>query len=161
NATLNGSFIGNGADTHYSFEWGPTTAYGTSTSSTDAGSPGGPATTPMSATLSGLKPYTTYHYRVVATNRGRPAYGEARMFTTTPGAPTGKGAAATGVHADRAVLHGQIDPNGAVTEVHFEYVDDPTFQESGWADALSAPTPTIPIGMSKHFQAAETLVDGL
>jgi hypothetical protein len=160
-ATLNGSYVGNGADTHYFFEWGPTTSYGSSTSDTDAGSPGGPGRTALSATLSGLTPFTTYHYRVVADNGGGPTFGEDRMFTTTPGSPTGKGAAATGVHADRALLHGEIDPEGAVTDVHFEYVDDATFQESGWSEALTAPTSAIPVGMSKHFRSAQILVDGL
>ncbi len=57
------------------------------------------------------------------------------MFTTTPGVPTGQGAAVTAVHSDRAVLHAQVNPNGADTNVHFEYVDDATFQQSGWANA--------------------------
>ncbi|HEY7256950.1 MAG TPA: hypothetical protein VH476_09745 [Solirubrobacterales bacterium] len=160
-ATLNGSFVGNGADTHYFFEWGPSTAYGNATSSADAGSPGGPGRTAMVASLAGLNPFTTYHYRVVADNGGGNAYGEDQEFTTTPGVPVGKGAAATAVHADRALLHGQIDPNGAVTDVHFEYVDDPTFQKTGWTEALSAPTPATPVGMSKHFQSTQTQIDGL
>ena len=30
-ATLNGAFVGNGEETHYYFEWGPTAAYGQTT----------------------------------------------------------------------------------------------------------------------------------
>ncbi len=43
------------------------------------------------------------------------------------------------VHSDRAVLHGEVNPNGRRHHYHFEYVDDAHFQESGFADAAEAP----------------------
>jgi hypothetical protein len=159
-ATLNGSFAGNGEDTHYHFEWGPTEAYGNITQLEAAGSPSGPARTPLSTDLTGLNPYTTYHFRVVATNGSGTTDGQDQMFTTTPGAPSANGAAVTAVHSDRALFHGQINPNGADTTVHFEYVDDATFQQSGFANA-TVTSSEIGIGMSKHFQSASTLVDRL
>ncbi len=70
-ATLNASFLGNGEDTHYYFEWGTTTSYGNQTTippGEDAGSPSGPTPTGLSFHLTGLEPATTYHYRVVAEN---------------------------------------------------------------------------------------------
>ena len=110
--------------------------------------------TPLSSTLTGLTPYTTYHYRVVATNggghqlrRGSDLHDDARG-SHRPGARS-----ATDVHSDRAVLHAQVNPNGADTTVHFEYVDDADFQQSGWADATET-SPEIGVGMSKHFQSA-------
>ena len=164
-AMLHGSFVGNGEDTRYYFEWGPTAAYGNRTQippGTDAGSPLGPDRAPLSFELSGLTPYTTYHYRVLASNENGAAlgHGQDQIFTTTPGVPSSQGVAASAVHSDRAVLHGQVNPNGADTTVHYEYVDDATFQQSGWAEAQVS-NPDISIGMGRHFQSASQLVDGL
>jgi hypothetical protein len=162
-ATLNASFVGDGTDTTYYFEWGPTTAYANKTAAPpgdDAGSPSGPARTALSKDLTGLNPYSTYHFRVVATNGAGTANGQDQIFTTTPDAPSAQGAAVTGVHSDRAIFHGQVNPNGADTTVHFEYVDDATFQQSGFANATKT-SPEIGVGMSKEFASASQLVDGL
>src|SRR3954453_10306467 len=74
--------------TTYHFEYGTTTAYGTSTPTTDAGA--GTADVPATATLTGLAPGTTYHYRLVATNAGGTTPG-ADMTFTTQAAPGGVG----------------------------------------------------------------------
>ena len=58
-AQLNGSFVGNGEDTHYYFEWGTDQSYGHTTTAppgVDAGSGSGP--TPAAANLSELTPQT-------------------------------------------------------------------------------------------------------
>jgi len=162
-ATLNASFVGDGTHTHYYFEWGPTTDYGNETATppgADAGSPSGPSRTVIPAELTGLSPYSTYHFRVVATNGSGTTVGQDQFFTTTPGPPSAQDAAVTAVHSDRALLHGQVNPNGAETMVHFEYVDDATFKQSGWANA-KVTSPNIDIGMSKHFQSPSQFVDGL
>ena len=149
-ATLNASFVGNGEATQYLFEWGRTKAYGTSTT-VDSVSPADGVTESLSAALQGLEPYSTYHYRVVATNGSGTSHGGDEMFTTTPGIPSVTGESVTLVHSDRAVLHGSVDPNGADTKVHFEYVPDEEFSTSGFENAFRTPT-EIPIGMSKHSQ---------
>ncbi|MGA8744561.1 MAG: hypothetical protein WB507_01700 [Solirubrobacterales bacterium] len=162
-ATLNASFVGDGSDTHYYFEWGPTVAYGNLTAAPpgdDAGSPTGPARTPNSTELTGLEPYSTYHYRVIASNGSGTSQGRDQMFTTTPGAPTAQSPAVTVVHSDRAIFHGEVDPNGTPTKASFEYVENTTFQQSGWAHAEKT-SPEIEIGMSKHYQSVSQSVDGL
>jgi hypothetical protein len=63
--------------TSYWFEYGTTTAYGPTTAATDA------ATGTAAATLAGLTPGTTYHYRLVAANSGVAARGADQTFTTT------------------------------------------------------------------------------
>ena len=165
-ATLNGSFAGNGEDTYYYFEWGRTAAYGSTTVAPpgeDAGSSSGPDRTAVSADLTNLKPYTTYHFRIVASNHGGSsiAYGEDQMFSTPPGVPTITGEWANQVHSDRARIHGEVDPNGADTSYHFEYVDDASYQESGFADAKESPEGAVKIGRSKQFVRAEALIYGL
>ena len=154
-ATLNGSLVGNGSATHYYFEWGPTAAYGNTSAAPpgeDAGSPSGPSTRRSPTTLTGLSPYTTYHYRVVATSGGGTSHGEDRdVHDDAPGAPSAQGAAVTAVHSDRVVFHGQINPNGADTPVHFEYVDDADLPAERLARTRRATTPRSRIGMSKQF----------
>ena len=65
-ATLHGGVNPKGRHTHYHFEFGLTTAYGSSTPSADAGA--GLGEVAVAAGLSGLEPATTYHFRLVATN---------------------------------------------------------------------------------------------
>jgi hypothetical protein len=79
-AKLNGTVNPKGTDTHYYFQYGKTTAYGSSTSSTDAGSGlGGVA---VAATITGLEAGTSYHFRVVATSAGGTVYGSDQEFKT-------------------------------------------------------------------------------
>jgi hypothetical protein len=79
-ATLNGTVNPNATDTRYYFQYGETTAYGSSTSEGDAGS--GTAAVPESATVTGLEPNTTYHYRLVAKSTAGESYGADSTFTT-------------------------------------------------------------------------------
>jgi hypothetical protein len=77
-ATLSGTVDGRGASTSYRFEYGPTTAYGSTTLAAAAGSGTGTVT----ARLDGLSPATTFHYRLVATSSGGTTKGADRTFTT-------------------------------------------------------------------------------
>jgi len=78
--TLKGSVNANNASTAVTFEYGTTTAYGTSVTAT--GSPvAGTSVTSVTCTPT-LLPNTTYHYRVVGTNLGGTTYGLDQTFTT-------------------------------------------------------------------------------
>lgn len=80
-ATLTGAVTPNGGATTYSFQYGTTSAYGAVTRSASAGK--GNTSQGVSASLSGLTPDTTYHYRVVATNAEGTAVGPDQTFTTS------------------------------------------------------------------------------
>jgi hypothetical protein len=84
-ATLNG-VAGpnwpNGDRTSYLFQYGRTTAYGKS--SRTGTIPRGPAATSVSATIGGLRPSTTYHFRIVAFNPDGRVVGADKKFTTAP-----------------------------------------------------------------------------
>jgi hypothetical protein len=157
-ATLNGEFAGNGEETHYHFEWGPTAAYGHSTTPA-AVSPGNGVSEPLSAPITGLAPFSTYHFRVVANNGGGTSVAEDRMFTTPPGVPSIVTESVTVVHSDRAFMHGTAIANGAPTEVHFEYVADDEYQRSGFANAIKVGGEE-PIGMGKEARTTTVPITG-
>ena len=102
--TVSGTVNPNGQDTSYHFEYGTTTDYGQSTSSSGAGS--GSSAVPVTASLSGLDPGTTYHYRLVAGNATGTTQGADRTFTTTAPPPRG---------AKARVLAGDVFLNGSGT----------------------------------------------
>lgn len=78
--TLNGTVNPDNLATTYHFEYGLTSAYGSSTPTQSAGSDY--AVHSESATISGLLPGTTYHYRIVATNAIGTSDGADMTFTT-------------------------------------------------------------------------------
>jgi hypothetical protein len=87
-ATLRGSSNPLGRATSVHFEYGTTTSYGSQTTAQAIGS--GSASTSFQATVDGLQPATTYHFRAVAVNSAGTANG-ADMTLTTPAAPVQPG----------------------------------------------------------------------
>ncbi|HEX5414425.1 MAG TPA: S8 family serine peptidase, partial [Chloroflexota bacterium] len=75
-ATLTGSVSAHGQATEYYFEYGTTTEYGQSVPSTAGKLPSGTQYVPVSATISGIVPGQTYHYRLVTTMGDGNEYGE-------------------------------------------------------------------------------------
>jgi len=79
-ATLIGSVDPRTRATNWWFEYGTTTAYGSQTASRSAGS--GSTARAVSAAVSGLRPGTTYHYRLVARNDAGTTRGADASLTT-------------------------------------------------------------------------------
>ena len=105
---LKGSVDPYGLDTHYHFEYGTTTSYGTNVPVPDADAGSNEGFVPVSQTVTGLQPGTTYHFRLEASNSYGPKTSNDETFTTpsdsgtpppsnqfTIGAATTKGAIAT------------------------------------------------------------------
>jgi hypothetical protein len=67
-ATLEAKIDPSGFATNYRFEWGPTTAYGTSVPADFEPFVGSGEPVRVTAKIGGLSPGTIYHFRVVATN---------------------------------------------------------------------------------------------
>jgi phosphodiesterase/alkaline phosphatase D-like protein len=80
-ATLNGTVNANGSSTTVTFEYGTTTAYGT-TVSADQSPVTGTTDTAVSVAIGGLQPGTTYHYRVVGQNSSGTTLGADSTFAT-------------------------------------------------------------------------------
>jgi hypothetical protein len=79
---LNGSVDPYGLDTHYHFEYGTTTSYGTNVPVPDADAGSNEGFVPVSQTVTGLQPSTTYHFRLVASNSAGPNTSRDETFTT-------------------------------------------------------------------------------
>jgi virginiamycin B lyase len=79
-ATIAGVVNPRGTRTTVTFEYGPTSAYGTDTSEQDAGA--GEDLTRLTTTLKGLEAATTYHYRVVTRSGVGTVRGDDETFTT-------------------------------------------------------------------------------
>ncbi len=81
-ATLEGNVNPNGLDSHYYFEYGTTSAQYDSVAPALPGNDAGSGTTPVhiSVGLTGLAPYVTYYYRVVASSSSGTSYGGQKEF---------------------------------------------------------------------------------
>ncbi|MGI8559249.1 MAG: fibronectin type III domain-containing protein [Solirubrobacteraceae bacterium] len=128
-ATVAGTVNPAGAATNYSFQYGPTTSYGLQTAPQSAGS--GTSAAPVSATISGLTPASTYHYRVTATSGATTVPGADQTFTTP-----GKAAA--------SALAAAVDPAGGNTAVALNLTigADPAGTPAGQVSTVAEAFPT-------------------
>jgi hypothetical protein len=135
-ATLGGNVNPNGADTHYYFQYGKTSAYGSTTSSVDAGS--SRSTMPVTAPVSSLQAAATYHYRIVASNIAGTSYGADHVFTTTQ---TKRVVPVLRENGEQYVWY-----RDAERRLHFWYWNDVKWSENylGVAGAMAGePTPVL------------------
>ena len=123
-ATLNGSIDLNGENTTYVFEYGLTAEYDHSTLAAEAGP--GTGTTPVAAAISGLEPYKTYHYRLVATNPvGTSVGADMTIRSSPPQLPELGATTATDVTPSSAILRSAISPGFGRTVYRFQYGTTP------------------------------------
>ena len=108
------------ATTDCYFEWGPDLSYGNKVPCSEGSVFSGSADQQVSAPLSGLVKGTVYHYRVVAENANATISGLDRPFSPSA-APTLSNEFVSEVHSDSVILHGDVNPEGAASEYHFEY----------------------------------------
>jgi hypothetical protein len=101
-ATLNGSIQTGGVATLWQFEYGTSTSYGKTTTANSI--PAGGSTVVVATSITGLKPGTKYHFRlVVQTGGGKSPYpiavtnGADKTFTTKPSGKVTLGATILGI----------------------------------------------------------------
>jgi len=166
-ATVHGTVAPNGQATTYHFDYGTTSAYGSSTPSASAGS--GTTTVDVSAALSGLKPQTTYHYRLVATSSDGTSEGADATFTTSNPPPSVTTQAASSVTSSSAHLNGSVGPNGLATTYHFEYgtttaygsrTSDASAGSGTGSTDVSARVGGLQAGTRYHFRIVATNASG-
>ncbi len=119
-ATLNGTVMANTNTVNVSFEYGLTTAYGTTVAGTPA-TVTGSTVTPVLSNITGLAPLTTYNYRAVGTIGLFKFYGANQTFTTLAAPPTVVTLSASPVGDTDATMRGTVNANGQASTVTFEY----------------------------------------
>jgi hypothetical protein len=120
--------------------------------------------------LSGLRPGTTYHYRMVATNANATADGPDETFSTLPATPpllsTGP---AVQVGQTSATLTGVVDPQGLPTSYVFEVGLDTSYGGARLYGNAGSSTGEVPVsvavqylvpGVTYHYRLSATSFDG-
>lgn len=151
-ATLNGSIDPEGiAVTECFFEYGITTAYGTSVPC-EAPGPGeigaGNAPVPVHASVTGLSGSTEYHYRLVsgtAESGGVKVQGK-DVALGTQGLPQILSEAFSGVGQTSATITGSVNPHSSPTTYFVEYVTQEDFEKGEFANAVKVPVAGATIG---------------
>jgi RHS repeat-associated protein len=139
-ATLNGNLtvLGNVSNATVSFQYGTSTAYG----STIAGNPSSLSAAGMfTANLSGLTVGTTYHFRTEAVTSATTVYGADQSFVTTGGStpPTVSSAAATNISSTWATLNGNVSNMGSAASVSVSFDYGPTTSYGSNITAVPSP----------------------
>jgi hypothetical protein len=119
-ATLNATVNANGFSTAVKFDYGLTTAYGTSLTATP-GIVSGISPISVNTTIGGLLPNTIYHFKARGDNAAGITFGEDIGFTTSPVAPVVTTISANLVTGLSASLNGSVNPNNSTSSVSFEY----------------------------------------
>jgi phosphodiesterase/alkaline phosphatase D-like protein len=117
-ATLHGRLnsLDESESVEVSFEWGPTTDYGNETMPelrTETGE--------ITASLSGLRPNTTYHFRLKVASGESIKYGPDMQFTTGPASPVATTGNATNIKTTSATLRGSLVDLGSAANVSVSF----------------------------------------
>jgi len=132
-ATLNGTVNANGSNSTIWFEYGLDTTYGRLAQSTPNLATA-TTNTPISSTLEGLSPNTTYHYRAAAQNANGTTYGADMTFTTGVHAPSVTTGGVSLISSTSATVNGSVNAYNDSTTVTFEYGQTTTYGDNLAAD---------------------------
>jgi hypothetical protein len=119
-ATFGGNVNANNALTNLSIEYGLSTAFGSSGSTTPATASGNLSTS-LSGTLSGLSPNTLYYVRFKGINTAGTAFSNDTSFTTLPLAPVINPLAVSAITINSATTNANVNANGALTNISVEF----------------------------------------
>ncbi len=159
---LNGSAGASGVDTSAHFDFGTSSSYGRQTTFQDIGSDVTPVS--FNATVTGLQPATTYHFRISASNTNGSALGNDMVFTTLA-APEIVAGNASAVSATGATFNGSVNPNGVDTSVYFQYGADTGYGTQTTTQDIGAGTGFVSVsgnaaaltaGATYHFRLVTT-----
>jgi hypothetical protein len=164
-ARLNGSANPNGLATTGQYQWGLTNAYGNVTPPQSLGA-GTNFVFIDGGTLTGLTCSTTYHFRAVASNPNGTSVGSDVAFTTNPCSPSTFTGVATVVGQTSATFLGAVNPNGQLTNAHFQWgattaygnVTPDQAMGSGFnvVQMATVPISGLTCGSTYHFRAVAT-----
>ncbi len=141
---LNGSLLPRGATVSYHFEYGTTTAYGSSTLAKEYNGT-------VEDTITGLQSETKYYIRLVAINENGSSFAS-REFTTISLAPLVNIKHTVDVTDSSAILYGRVNPNSRATSFYFAY---------GSTSAMELSTPSFPLPDTTEYLDVSAHVTGL
>lgn len=164
-AVLHGSFDPNGEDTHYTFEWGTTKAYGHKAPFEPEGEiSSGSGDMPVEVSLAGqLTSETTYHYRIVAHNPLGTSAGVDETFTTPIAElPVIENPSASHLTLTSAELGGEVNPGFGDTSFMVQYGADTSYGshtvisqsigDDGVFHSVSADVTELSPGTTYHYR---------
>jgi hypothetical protein len=155
-ALLRGRVDAHGGPTTYTFDYGPTTAYGSATPVRQAGHGNQPFL--FRDEVTGLTPGTTYHYALVASNADGTTTGADGSFKTQGAAPTSVYTGPPSVVGDTsATVTGAINPNGATTTWKVQYGPTTAYGSQTFGQALSPSNGAVPVSLTLADLAPMTL----
>ena len=117
-ATLRGTANPRGGAARAWFQYGPTTGYGSISSSLNIGS--GTTDTSVTIPVTSLTPNATYHFRIVVSNSVAVVAGTDASFLTVPPFPSVVTLSPTDGGATTMRLHSMVNPNGKSTTTWFD-----------------------------------------
>jgi hypothetical protein len=107
--------------------------------------------------LTGLRPGTTYHYRLVVTNASGTAYGPDETFTTAPATPPVAGTGPAGeVTATSATLTGMVAPHGLPTSYVFEVGTDTSYGGARLFGSAGSGTGEVSVAVALAYLVPDT-----
>jgi hypothetical protein len=151
-AALHAAIDPNQLETRYHFAWGTSPALDESSATTDIGA--GTDFAHVLENLTGLRPGTTYYWRVRATNAAGPSWSPLLSFETHGGAPRVSSVTATIVTPTSATLAGVVDPHAVDTKWYFEYGPTTSY-------GTMSPVTAGDAGSGSAMTAVSTQVSGL
>lgn len=160
-ATLSGTITGGSASTTWHAEYGTSALYGTQTAETPLAADG-----PVSATIGGLVPGTTYHARLVATNAGGTVVGPDQVFTTPALATLGTAIKTAQTGATTATLATKVTvPGGGTWSIAYGPTKSYGKTVSGTVGGtlstpISATLTGLAVGHAVHAQLSVTNAGG-
>lgn len=114
----------------------------------------GEGSVPVSAELTGLKPRTVYHYRLVASNVNGSNQGEDKQFATSAH-PLVEGESVTDVASSSATLGAQINAGLLDTTYRFEYGTTPSYGTSVPSPDADIGSGMVDVAVSIHLQSLQ------
>jgi len=139
-ATLNGRVNPGGLATSFWFEYGPTTAYGSTTATQNIAASN--TLTTVSLVFTGGTPTT--HFRLVAQNGSGSTYGINQTYTVS-NAPSVSTTAASNVAVTTATLNGTANSNGVTGSAWFEWGLTNAYGSTTTPQNLAATTNNVPM----------------
>ncbi len=155
--------------TRYHFEYGASTAYGTEVPQFGTEISGAEGPVVVGQELTGLRPGTTYHYRLIAKNATGEAVESDQTFTTLPAVPpVARTGQAENVTPNTATLTGTVNTGGFPTFYEFELGADTGYGIRIYGNAGVQPgtqTFTVPLqdlapGTTYHYRIDATNIFG-